>query len=96
MEGSTMKKIYMLIATAGILLALAGPDLAASRSQSTSGYDNVNMVRADGDRDTNKPSGARHLGYDAYARDMTIGRYRGAPLQTSPYPNLPHHAPNVW
>jgi hypothetical protein len=103
MEVTTMKKIHILTATAGILLALAGPSLAASRTQASQAPygDRMNTVRTYGDRDNFNPPAERHLGYGAYARDEAARAYNYAPAQnrSNPYGSDPgeyYGGPNGW
>ena len=96
-----MKKLHILTATAGILLALAGPSLAASRTQASPFSADVNTVRTYGDRDYNNTPAGRNLGHGAYARGETERPYEYAPSQNRPYsygadPGDDYGGPNGW
>jgi hypothetical protein len=88
-----MKKLYVLTATAGILLALAGPSLAAQRAPR--GVD----AYASADR-----SGAYNYGpqggQGARAQVQTPAQhqYNRAPNygQNLPYPDRPYGDPDRW
>ena len=75
----------MLTAAAGMLLALASPCLAASRTHASAPGTNVNTVRTYGDIDYNNPPGGRSVGYGAYARGDAELPYQYAPSQNMPY-----------
>jgi hypothetical protein len=89
-----MKKLYMLTAAAGVLLAFASPSLAASRVHASPGYD-VNTVRTYGDRDSSNPPYAHRPGYNAYNRALE-GQYQYAPSQNQPYVDNAYGEPNGW
>jgi len=91
-----MKKLHMMTATAGLLIALAGPSLAASQTHASDYGNNVNSVRTYGDRDDNNPPSGRNLGYEAYARGNLERPYQYAPLQDLPYAGRPYGDPNGW
>lgn len=96
-----MKKLHMLTAAAGILLALAGPSLAASRTPASGYSTDVNTVRTYGDRDDNNPPAGRNLGHDAYAQGEAERQYQDAPSQNRPYsygadPGEDFGGPNGW
>ena len=69
-----MKTLTTLAAGAAVLLTLAGPTLAASRShvdRSASQFDNsdVNTVKTYGDQDLNNPP--NRSGFNSYARSYS-------------------------
>ena len=88
-----MRAICTLTATVGILLALAGPTLAASRNQnaadaygSRSGAYNYGPVTAEG--------------RNANAQALTPAQQQYQPQynrgQNLPYPDRPYGAPDSW
>jgi hypothetical protein len=95
MKVTTMKKLHVLAATAGILLALAGPSLAASRTHGHANTADVNTVRTYGDRDYRNPPSGREVGMNAYARGG-YDQYQYGPSQNLPYPDRPYGDPDSW
>ena len=97
-----MRTLQILTAAAGIVLAISGPSLAASRTQATSGYNDVNTVRTYGDLDPSNPPYARTSGFNAYGSASSERAYRApsqsqaAPSQNLPYPDRPYGAPDGW
>ena len=98
-----MRTLQILTAAAGIVLAISGPTLPASRTQATSGYNDVNTVRTCGDLDPSNPPYARNSGFNAYGsanlertfRDAP-SRNQYAPSQKLPYPDRPYGDPDSW
>ena len=93
-----MKALTTLAAGAAVLLTLAGPTLAASRSHADTS--DVNTVRTYGDQDINNPP--YRSGSGSYARshmnyqDNTGHPYQfQAPGQNLPYPDRPYGDPDV-
>ena len=87
-----MKKIHLLTATAGILLALAGPTLAAQRTHS--GYDSYASTSDRSGAYNYGPNGSQgYVAQDrAYAQPQ--GQYnRGYSL---PYADRPYGDPDRW
>ena len=89
-----MKTLTTLAAGAAVLLALASPTLAASRSH----YSDVNTVKTYGDQDLNNPP--NRSGFGSYARshyqDNTGHPYQSyAPGHNLPYPDRPYGDPDV-
>jgi hypothetical protein len=86
-----MRKLQILTATAGILLALAGPTLAAQRAHRA--YD----AYASSDR-----SGAYNYGpiQGSQARTPAQAQYDRTPTnsgqQNLPYPDRPYGDPDSW
>ena len=92
-----MKTLTTLAAGAAVLLALANPTLAASRSRDAG---DVNTVKTYGDQDINNPP--YRSGSGSYARshmnyqDNTGHPYQyQAPGQNLPYPDRPYGDPDV-
>ena len=96
-----MKKLQMLTAAAGILLALAGPTLAAQRG--TRGVDAYATATG------SDWSGPYYYGpEDAQGRPLNTSRRFAAPQyergqsvpnaggQNLPYPDRPYGAPDSW
>jgi hypothetical protein len=93
-----MKTLTTLAAGAAVLLALASPSLAASRSHAD--YSDVNTVKTSGDQDLSNPP--NRSGFGAYARGTyydnqeNLGRpYHSSPGQNLPYPDRPYGDPDV-
>jgi hypothetical protein len=104
-----MKTLSTLAAGAAVLLTLAGPTLAASRSQAD--YSDVNTVKTYGDQDLNNPP--NRSGFNSYARSHSnrqisnwqgnswqdndnSGHYRYyTPGHNLPYPDRPYGDPDV-
>jgi hypothetical protein len=80
-----MKTLHILTATAGILLTLAAPGFAASRTNTSHNSDRVNTLRTYGERDENNPQWGRDLGRGAYARGEIERPYQYVPAQNWPY-----------
>jgi hypothetical protein len=88
-----MKKIQMLTAAAGILLALAGPSLAASRVHR--GFD----AYASGTNDRSGayyygPQGGQAQAYGVQGGVETQPQYNRG--QSLPYPDRPYGDPDSW
>lgn len=92
-----MKTLTTLAAGAAVLLALASPTLAASRSHID--YGDVNTVKTYGDQDLNNPPS--RSGFGSYARGQNYYQensghsYHYAPGQNLPYPDRPYGDPDV-
>jgi hypothetical protein len=93
-----MKTLSTLTAGVAVLLTLAGPTLAASRSHADAS--DVNSVKTYGDQDINNPP--YRSGYGSYARshstwqDNTGHPYQYYALgQNLPYPDRPYGDPDV-
>ena len=93
-----MKTLTTLAAGAAVLLALASPSLAASRSHADTS--DVNTVKTYGDQDINNPP--YHAGFGSYARGQNyydntenLGRHHSSPGQNLPYPDRPYGDPDV-
>ena len=101
-----MKTLTALAAGAAVLLTLAGPTLAASRSHVDTS--DVNTVKTYGDQDLNNPP--NRSGFSAYARSHSYGQPQGSyyydpdnsghnyPRMTGPnlpYPDRPYGDPDV-
>ena len=92
-----MKTLSTLAAGAAVLLTLAGPTLAASRSHADTS--DVNTVKTYGDQDLNNPP--YRSGFNSYARhsnwqDNTGHPYQSyGPGQNLPYPDRPYGDPDV-
>lgn len=93
-----MKKLSALAAGAAVLLTLASPTLAASRSHAD--YSDVNTVKTYGDQDLNNPP--YRSGFSSFARsrsnyqDNTGHPFQSyAPGQNLPYPDRPYGDPDV-
>ena len=88
-----MKKIHLLTCVAGIVLVLAGPSLAASRTHRAVDAYASGAVNAD-------RSGAYYYGpLGGEARPPAQARYNRAQdgwSQNLPYPDRPYGAPNGW
>jgi hypothetical protein len=89
-----MKKLHALTASAGILLVLAGPALAAQRTHRA--YDAYASGAVNADR-----SGAYNYGpqrgqssYRAQDRDFVQPQYNRG--QNLPYPDRPYGDPDSW
>ena len=92
-----MKTISKLTAGAAILLALAGPSLAASRQRAVTSGD-VNTVRTYGDLDpANPPYRGSAVNAQRYwgAVDNLGHPYQHAPGQNLPYPDRPYGDPDI-
>ena len=92
-----MKTIAKLTASAAVLLALAGPSLAASRQRAVTSGD-VNTVRTYGDLDPANPP-YRGSAYSAQrywgGADNTGHPYQYAPGRSLPYPDRPYGDPDI-
>jgi hypothetical protein len=93
-----MKTLTTLAAGAAVLLALASPSLAASRSHADSS--DVNTVKTYGDQDIYNPP--NRSGFGSYARGQSyydntenFDRYHASPGQNLPYPDRPYGDPDV-
>jgi hypothetical protein len=90
-----MKKLQLLTAIAGVLLALAGPSLAAQRSQQA--FDAYASGAVTTDR-----SGAYYYGpRDAQGRTVAPPAFQSEQTQYNrgqnlPYPDRPYGAPDTW
>ena len=92
-----MKTFTTLAAGAAVLLALASPSLAASRSHNS----DVNTVKTYGDQDIGNPP--YQAGFGSYARGSSyydnqenLGRqYNTSPGRNLPYPDRPYGDPDV-
>src|SRR5882757_3838726 len=96
MKEKIMKTLATLAAGASVLLSLASPTLAASRSHTD--YSDVNTVKTYGDQDLNNPP--NRSGFGTYARSHSdwqdnSGHYRYTPGQNLPYPDRPYGDPDV-
>lgn len=93
-----MKKLHTLTAAAGILLALAGPSLAAQRThRAFDAYASGTDAYASGTADR---SGAYYYGpRDAQGRAV-VAPFQEAPTQyyrgNLPYPDRPYGDPDRW
>ena len=88
-----MKKLHMLTATASILLALAGPTLAASRNHRAAD------VYADGNRSgaySYGPASAEGRNAQAFAPAQSQDRAQYSRGQNLPYPDRPYGDPGRW
>ena len=86
-----MKKIHLLTATAGILLALAGPTLAAQRT--------VRAYDAYGSASTSDRSGAYYYGpQGGYTAAQTPTQHQFMPSAGAslPYADRPYGDPDRW
>lgn len=81
-----MRTLQILTVASGIVLAISGPSLAASRTQATSGYNDVNTVRTYGDLDPSNPPYARNSGFNAYGSADLERTFRNAPSRVSVCP----------
>ncbi|MBX9840408.1 MAG: hypothetical protein K2Z80_01235 [Xanthobacteraceae bacterium] len=92
-----MRTIAKLTVGAAIMLALAGPSLAASRQRAVMSGD-VNTVRTYGDLD---PANPPYRGSGVNVRrywggvDNTGHPYQVAPGQNLPYPDRPYGDPDI-
>jgi hypothetical protein len=93
-----MKTLSTMAAGAVVLLSLAGPTLAASRSHAVAS--DVNTVKTYGDQDPNNPP--YRSGFSPYGRspssyqDNTGHPYQSyGPGQNLPYPDRPYGDPDV-
>ena len=92
-----MKTISKLTAGAAILLALAGPSLAASRQRAVTSGD-VNTVRTYGDLDpANPPYRGSAYSVQRYwgAVDNSGHPYQVTPGRNLPYPDRPYGDPDI-
>ena len=94
-----MKTFTTLAAGAAVLLALAGPSLAAPRSHTN--YSDVNTVKTYGDQDLGNPPyragmGSYARGQNYYDNQENSGRpYNYRAGQNLPYSDRPYGDPDV-
>ena len=90
-----MKRLHLVLATAGIAVSLVSSTLAASNPHSAAAYNDVNTVRTYGDRDVRNSPYSHNRGFSAYGRADTSDRYGFAP-RTWTYPDQSYGGPNGW
>jgi hypothetical protein len=86
-----MKKIHLLTATAGILLALAGPTLAAQRTHG--GYDSYASTSDRSGAYNYGPNGQSYVTQDRAFAQPQAQYSRGNNL---PYADRPYGDPDRW
>jgi hypothetical protein len=90
-----MKKLHMLTAAAGILLALAGPSLAASRAYRA--YDAYASSDRSGAYNYGPSQGGQSYGAQTYStQERAFAEPQVSRGQNLPYPDRPYGAPDRW